>query len=128
MTSNHRRVIRSPFPRLAILTAVALGVVLIATSAVAQIDRAVLEGTVSDPSGGVIVGATVKVVAVDTGLTQAQPTNSKGYYRFPGLAVGRYTVTVGSTGFKTKMSSCKSGRHEPWTPSLRWVRSTSTSR
>ena len=103
MTSNHRRVIRSPFPRLAILTAVALGVVLIATSAVAQIDRAVLEGTVSDPSGGVIVGATVKVVAVDTGLTQAQPTNSKGYYRFPGLAVGRYTVTVGSTGFKTKI-------------------------
>src|SRR5579864_784907 len=70
--------------------ALALALQFIATSAVAQIDRAVLEGTVSDPSGRVIVGATVKVVAVDTGLTQEQATNSKGYYRFPGLAVGRY--------------------------------------
>ena len=32
----------------------------------AQIDRAVLEGTVIDPSGRVVAGATVRVVAVDT--------------------------------------------------------------
>ena len=56
----------------------------------AQIDRAVLEGTVSDPSGSVLVGADVKFVAVDTGLSEEQQTNSKGYYRFPGLAVGVY--------------------------------------
>lgn len=69
----------------------------------AQIDRSVLEGTVTDPSERVIVGATVKVLAVDTGIVQQQPTNSKGYYRFPGLAVGRYTVTVTGRGFKTKV-------------------------
>ena len=50
-------------------------------AAYAQVDRAVLEGTVSDPSGSVIVGASVKVVAVDTGLSEEQQTNSKGYYR-----------------------------------------------
>jgi hypothetical protein len=66
------------------------------------VDRAVLEGTVTDPTGGVISGATVKVIAVDTGLTEEQPTNSKGYYRFPGLAVGRYSVTTSNTGFKVK--------------------------
>lgn len=72
-------------------------------TAYAQVDRAVLEGTVSDPTGGVIGKATVKVLAVDTGLTQEQQTNSKGYYRFPGLAVGGYTVTTSSSGFKTKV-------------------------
>jgi len=75
---------------------------LVGTPVFAQVDRAVLEGTVSDPSGGVIVGANVKVVAVDTGLSEEQQTNSKGYYRFPGLGVGRYTVTTAGKGFKTK--------------------------
>jgi carboxypeptidase family protein/TonB-dependent receptor-like protein len=69
----------------------------------AQVDRAVLEGTVTDPSGSVIAGAHVKVLAVDTGLTEEQATNSKGYYHFPGLAVGKYTVTTISKGFKTKV-------------------------
>jgi hypothetical protein len=67
----------------------------------AQIDRAELEGTVNDSSGAVIRGARVQVLAADTGISQEQHTNSNGYYRFPGLAVGRYTVTVTVTGFKT---------------------------
>src|SRR5579862_5544494 len=71
--------------------------------AFAQVDRAELEGTVTDPSGSVIVNATVKILAVDTGLSQEQQTNPKGYYRFPGLAVGKYTVTTSGTGFKTKV-------------------------
>jgi hypothetical protein len=71
--------------------------------AFAQVDRAVLEGTVTDQSGAALVGARVKILAVDTGITQEQPTNSKGYYRFPGLAVGRYSVTVTEAGFKTKV-------------------------
>jgi len=72
-------------------------------AALAQVDRAELEGTVTDPSGRVVVGAGVKIVAVETGLTEEQQTNSKGYYRFPGLALGGYTVTVANTGFKTKV-------------------------
>jgi hypothetical protein len=67
----------------------------------AQVDRAVLEGTVTDPSGATIVGASVLTLAVDTGIKEEQRTNSKGYYHFPGLAVGRYTVTVSDGGFKT---------------------------
>jgi hypothetical protein len=79
--------------------------VLTMTSGVAhtQIDRAVLEGTVTDPTGAAIVGASVKTVAVDTGITQEQRTNSRGYYRFPGLAVGRYTVSITNEGFKTRV-------------------------
>jgi hypothetical protein len=70
-------------------------------SLLAQVDRAVLEGTVSDPSGAIIPGASVLSLAVETGIKEEQHTNSKGYYRFPGLAVGRYTVTVSDVGFKT---------------------------
>ena len=72
-------------------------------AAYAQVDRAVLEGTVSDPSGGVIVGASVKIVAVDTGLQEEQKTNSKGFYRFSGLSLGAYTATVNNSGFQTKV-------------------------
>lgn len=69
----------------------------------AQIDRSVLEGTVTDSSGAVIHGVSVQVLAVDTGISQQQQTNAHGYYRFPGLAVGRYTVTVTNPGFKTRV-------------------------
>src|SRR5580700_8250336 len=69
----------------------------------AQIDRAVLEGTVTDSSGAVVREGRVQIVGVETGIGQEQPTNSKGYYRFPGLAVGRYTVTATNPNFKTKV-------------------------
>lgn len=72
-------------------------------AAYAQVDRAVLEGTVSDPSGSIIVGANVKVAAVGTGLSEEEKTNSKGYYRISGLAVGGYTVTVTNAGFRMKV-------------------------
>ena len=69
----------------------------------AQVDRAALEGAVTDTTGATIVGANVKTLAVDTGVTRQKQTNSSGYYRFPGLAVGRYTVTVTAAGFSTKV-------------------------
>jgi hypothetical protein len=73
------------------------------STAHAQTDRATLEGTVTDPSGGVISGATVKATENGTGISQERKTNPNGYYRFPGLAVGEYTVTVSNTSFKTKI-------------------------
>jgi carboxypeptidase family protein len=73
------------------------------TPVLAQVDRAELEGTVTDQSGAAVAGAGVKILAVDTGIAQEQMSNSKGYYHFPGLAVGRYSVTVTNTGFKTKV-------------------------
>ncbi len=78
-------------------------VLIVATTAYAQIDRAVLEGTVTDASGAVVAGAGVKILSVDTNISEEQRTNSNGYYRFPGLAIGRYTVTVTGAGFKTKV-------------------------
>src|SRR5882757_8999727 len=69
----------------------------------AQVDRAVLEGTVSDPSGAEVVGALIKTRAVETGIEQEQRTNANGYYRISGLAPGRYSLTAVKDGFKTRV-------------------------
>jgi Carboxypeptidase regulatory-like domain len=101
MNLDHCRSTLSLFLRFTLVLTAAL--LLAGTpAAYAQVDRAVLEGTVSDPSASVISRATVKVRAVETGLTAEQRTNSNGNYRLPGLGVGRYTVTVSADGFQTK--------------------------
>jgi Carboxypeptidase regulatory-like domain len=69
----------------------------------AQTNRATLEGTVTDKSGGTVSGASVKITEVSTAISQERKTNSNGYYRFPGLAVGEYAVTVSNASFKTKI-------------------------
>ena len=84
------------------LLLVALVLALTPRMAFAQIDRAVLEGTVTDPSGAAVAGANVRLLALDTGIVQEKKTNSNGYYRFPGLAVGSYSVTVMGNNFKTQ--------------------------
>jgi carboxypeptidase family protein len=76
--------------------------IILALGAFPQVDRATLEGTVTDPSGAAVAGAAVKISAVETGLTQERTTNANGYYRFPGIAIGDYTVFVSYKGFKTK--------------------------
>src|SRR6266481_1009532 len=81
----------------------ALALLCTGAPSIAQTDRATLEGTVTDPSGGTISGANVTVTAADTGISQERKTNSNGYYRFPGLPVGQFAVTVSNPSFKTKV-------------------------
>lgn len=66
---------------------------LVAAAAAAQDTRAVLEGQVTDPSGAVIVSATVKAVNRHTGHTRIQPTSSAGSYSLS-LPVGEYDLSV----------------------------------
>src|SRR3984957_1167944 len=68
----------------------------------AQTDRAAIEGTVTDASGGTVSGAKIDITAVATGLTDEKMTNQYGQYRFPGIAIGIYKVVVESSGFATK--------------------------
>jgi protocatechuate 3,4-dioxygenase beta subunit len=78
---------KNPFMTLVVIVAMALPLF-------AQTDRATLEGTVTDPSGATISGARVKISAVETGITQERISNSNGQYRFPGIAIGEYRVSV----------------------------------
>ena len=73
------------FPMITRLMRVSLFCAAFGASALfAQVDRAVLEGTVTDQNGGVLVGARVQATAADTGIVQEQLTNTNGYYRLPG--------------------------------------------
>lgn len=58
-----------------------------------------ISGTVKDPSESVVVNAHVTVRESNTGLIYETHTDSKGYYTFPVLPVGRYVLGVEATGF-----------------------------
>jgi len=59
-----------------------------------------LRGTVVDPSGAVVVGATVTASNQQTGATQSTKTRSAGTYVFPNMLVGPYTVVVEAPSFQ----------------------------
>ena len=72
---------------------------------VGQTFRGTILGTVSDPSGAVVAGATVKVRNVDTGLERTTTTSADGSYAVPELPIGSYSVTVSLAGFQTAITS-----------------------
>jgi hypothetical protein len=58
-----------------------------------------LTGTVTDPSGAVVTGATVMLQSTTTGETRNSTTSSSGVYRFSLLPPGSYTISVSAQGF-----------------------------
>ena len=48
----------------------------------------------TDPTGGIVVGATVEAKAVDTGITEKHQTNADGFYSFLNLSPGTYEIEV----------------------------------
>jgi hypothetical protein len=63
-----------------------------------------LTGTVTDPSGGVIVGATVTATSLATGQERSVTTDSSGTYKFSLLDPGNYAVKFSASGFKTSQA------------------------
>ena len=58
-----------------------------------------LSGTITDPSGAVVPGASVEVKSLDTGVSRTADTDAGGHYRFFALPVGLYEVRVKKEGF-----------------------------
>lgn len=61
--------------------------------------RGRVQGTVTDPSQAVIVGATVTLTNVATGVSSVRQTDQTGRYLFDLVNPGTYTVTVEFPGF-----------------------------
>jgi len=57
-------------------------------------------GTVADPSGGAVVGATVTLTDTATNIARAETTNDTGRYFFANAVPGKYTLSVSKTGFR----------------------------
>ncbi|MBP1598665.1 MAG: hypothetical protein H6Q05_4042 [Acidobacteria bacterium] len=58
-----------------------------------------LRGTVTDPTGAVVPGATVAIKSAETDLTRTTQTGMAGTYEFLQIPPGTYTLTVTATGF-----------------------------
>src|SRR6266446_9778662 len=58
-----------------------------------------LQGTVTDPSGSAIAGATVVLANSESKLERTMETGMQGEYRFIALPPGTYTLTVTAKGF-----------------------------
>lgn len=81
------------------IVALLLMVLVVAGMLLAQSDRASITGTVKDPSGAVIPGATVTVINVETNLETSATTNSLGGYSILNLQIGEYKLLASKDGF-----------------------------
>jgi Carboxypeptidase regulatory-like domain/TonB dependent receptor len=79
--------------------ALCLGLIAAAAPARAQEMTAGITGTVTDPSGAPIAGATVTAKDTQRGVVTANQTNSAGVYNFSALTVGHYEVSAEAKGF-----------------------------
>jgi len=70
-------------------------------SSPAQVDRAGLNGTVTDPSGRLLPQTRVTAVETATGLQRETVSSSTGAYDIPELPVGTYTIKFEHKGFKS---------------------------
>ncbi len=75
----------------------------LAVAAFAQESRGTIQGTVTDPQGAVVAGATVVVSGTATKTSVSLKTNETGRYLAPLLMPGDYTVTVEAPGFKKSL-------------------------
>jgi hypothetical protein len=59
-----------------------------------------ISGTVVDPSGALIPGATLRLVNTAQQTIYRTAADKQGFYSFPNLPVGRYDLTISAIGFK----------------------------
>jgi hypothetical protein len=99
-----------------------IALLLAALPLAAQMDRAVLTGTIMDPSKSLIPGAKVVAHAIATGIDYSATSNSAGVYTLTGVPVGQYKASVSATGFETleiEAFSLEVGETRTLNPTLR---------
>ncbi len=63
--------------------------------------EAQIRGTVTDPSGAIVLGARVTLTDVATGIATNTATNEKGIYTLNGLRPGKYNLLIEQAGFQS---------------------------
>lgn len=84
--------------------AVLLLLLLVLSSGIAlygQAGRGSISGSITDQSGAIIPGASVKLTDAATGISRQMEANAAGLYNFISLNPGTYQVTVSKEGFAT---------------------------
>ncbi|HEX2775844.1 MAG TPA: TonB-dependent receptor [Candidatus Acidoferrales bacterium] len=68
---------------------------------IVRAQTASINGTVTDPSGAVVPGATVAAVNEDTNASRDTQTGNTGAYSISNLVPGKYDITIEKSGLKT---------------------------
>ena len=84
-----------------ILTTLALFLFALSFTAHAQTSKGTVVGTVLDPNGAAVTGASIKLTNVETGISRDATTSAEGTYRFEAVDPGSYRIEVGASGFKS---------------------------
>lgn len=79
----------------------ALTLVVLFATAIAQETTGGLQGTVKDATGAVVAGAQVSISGSALVGSKQTTADSAGYYRFANLPPGKYVLTVTEKGFQT---------------------------
>jgi hypothetical protein len=58
-----------------------------------------IRGTIQDPSGGAVAGASVKLIEINTGAVRSAVSGGDGVYTLPDLPVGSYRLEITQSGF-----------------------------
>ena len=69
-----------------------------------QAANATLTGTITDPRGAVVSGASVTATHKATGVKRDTTTNDSGLYVLSNMPPGDYELKVAAQGFSTKVS------------------------
>jgi outer membrane receptor protein involved in Fe transport len=88
-----------------ILMAIVLFVMSSIQPTIAQTITGSITGTVTDPSGALVVNATVTATNVLTGVTTQTSTNASGIYSLRFLQIGQYKISVHSPNFASQTTS-----------------------
>ncbi|MDX6303260.1 MAG: hypothetical protein QOI77_229 [Blastocatellia bacterium] len=67
----------------------------------AQSNAADLQGSVRDPKGAVVAGATITARNTATNSSRDATTNDEGFYKITNLSPGEYEITVKAQNYKT---------------------------
>jgi hypothetical protein len=78
---------------------------LVAVTSFAQSGGTTVRGTVKDPQGNLVSGATVTITDPERNFTRTQQTNQDGAYVFTAVPPGTYRLDVTAAGFKTASAS-----------------------
>ena len=87
------------------LSATLFVLALLAVTAQAQSGGSTVRGTVKDPQGNLIAGATVNLTNPGKNFSRTQSTNQEGVYLFTAVPPGTYKLDVEAPGFKTASAS-----------------------
>jgi hypothetical protein len=77
----------------------AISILLLVSPAFAQGGRGVITGTVTDPDGGAVAGASIQVKHVSTGMIHKQQTSRGGSFTVSSLPAGTYELLIPTIGF-----------------------------